>query len=87
MGLGTAAGDEAFDLFLRTTTGALPIIKRLAPAIADNWFTRTLLGRSYLCSKFGRLQQQHLQLAQAQLLEFDVLLVLEDGAAADVAIR
>jgi hypothetical protein len=47
--------------------------------VLDNYFTRTLLGRYFMCLPFGSIQAEHQRYAVAKLLTFDVLLDLNSS--------
>lgn len=70
-----------FSSLLRTfmLPGKLPFWQRLAPAVLDNYYTRTLLGRHFMCLPFGSIKAQHAQHAAAKLLGFDIILDLDQS--------
>ncbi|GAX84883.1 hypothetical protein CEUSTIGMA_g12304.t1 [Chlamydomonas eustigma] len=58
-----------------------------APAPLDNYMTRTLLGRHFMCKDFGDLEERHLSSAALTLSTMDHILVLGEDALNDVAMR
>jgi hypothetical protein len=54
--------------------------QRLAPAVLDNYYVRTLLGRHFMCLPFGAVDAAHARHAAAKLLSFDIVLDLQQEA-------
>lgn len=59
----------------------------LAPAITDNYATRSFLGDAGFHLPAGSLNMSHLSLAQQQLLQYDILLILEAHASNDLTFK
>jgi len=59
----------------------ITLFRELAPAVVDNYLTRSLLGRHAHCRPFGTLALTDLHHAALKLLSFDHLLVLPPPAA------
>jgi hypothetical protein len=53
--------------------------RRLAPAVLDNYYVRTLLGRHFMCEPFGAIGAAHAAAAASKLLSFDLVLDLAAG--------
>lgn len=62
-------------------------IAKLAPRVVNNMYTRTLLGQRAFKLPYDAITEQHLQAAKLKLLQFDVLLLLEEPDKADVLLQ
>jgi hypothetical protein len=67
-----------FNSLLRTwmMPADLAFWQRLAPAVLDNYYVRTLLGQTWMCLPFGAVDASHARHAVAKLLAFDLVLDL-----------
>jgi hypothetical protein len=54
--------------------------QELAPAVLDNYYVRTLLGRHFMCAPYGAISAAHAQHAVAKLLAFDMVIDLQQPA-------
>lgn len=61
--------------------------RELTPSITDNYETRSFLGDVGFHLPAGSLTGRHLSLAQQQLLQYDVLLLLEAHATNDLTFK
>lgn len=50
----------------------------LAPAVVNNYYTRSLLGENTYLEPFGYINSTHLQAARQVTAQFDVIMILED---------
>lgn len=62
-------------------------VANLAPRVVNNMYTRTLLGQRVFELPYDAITEQHLQAAKLKLLQFDVLLLLEEPDKDDVLLE
>ena len=75
--------NNASDRFPTTFAG----LAGLAPRVVNNMYTRTLLGQRVFKLPYDAITEQHLQAAKLKLLQFDVLLLLEEPDKNDVLLQ